>query len=307
MPLPNDRADAPRTGDAGQFLEGRFAQGSLSRKYRLFVPENLSASPGLVMMLHGCKQDPDDFARGTRMNEFASAADCLVVYPAQSSRANVNACWNWFEKDHQRRDRGEAGLLGHLVRDLVARHAVQRSRVFVAGLSAGGAMAAVLADEYPDLFAAACVHSGLPAGAASNLSEALRAMRSGPAAGGQSATTSEPDALVPTIIFHGAQDRTVDAINADAIVASLIARKGRESLSVPQQVGLKDAKQRRVTRTIYRDVDGRTLVEDWRAHGASHAWFGGAADGSFTDPNGIDATREMMRFFAEHARVPAEA
>lgn len=300
--LPNElRPAAPEDIREGRFTDGAFSHGGLTRAFKIFVPSILSAHPGLVVMLHGCQQDPSDFARGTRANEHAASADCIVVYPAQSRSANVNGCWNWFEKDHQRRDRGEAGLLAHLVRDLVATHAIDRDRVFVAGLSAGGAMAAVMADEYPDLFAAVCIHSGLAAGTASNVSEALQAMRSGPPVGALASSVGASTS-VPTIVFHGAKDHTVNASNAEAIVASILARADRATLSAPDVVRSSDRKGRSVTRTRYEDASGRTVVEHWNAQGGSHAWFGGSPDGSYTDPHGVDATREMLRFFADHPR-----
>jgi len=274
-----------------------FSYRSLVRTYEVFAPPTTSAAPGLVVMLHGCTQDPADFARGTRMNEAAAKNDCIVLYPAQSRGANANKCWNWFERDHQRRDEGEAGLIAHLTRHVIDEYGVDPRRVYVAGLSAGGAMAAVLADTYPELYAAACIHSGLPADAASSLPEALRAMRSGPVAPG---TSAKHAGFVPTIVFHGTQDRTVHTANADVAVSSALARSTQST--TPEATESRDAKKRRVTKTTHRDAHGLALVEDWRVHSDAHAWFGGAPTGSYTDAHAIDATGEMMRFFAEHPR-----
>ena len=310
-PRPVPPSSAPSTAPAALVREvhperpatraGEFSYRSLVRGYDLFVPPTSSAPPGLVVMLHGCTQDPADFARGTRTNEAAVTDGCIVLYPAQARAANANGCWNWFEPHHQKRDQGEAGLIAHLTRHVIDEFEVDAARVAIAGLSAGGAMAAIVADAYPELYAAVCIHSGLPVAAASSLSEALLAMRSGSGRGRRVRVAGRVDGFVPTIVFHGTSDHTVHVSNADAIVSAALDR-ARQPTSTVEVVELRDAKKRRVTKTTHVGVDRQVLVEDWRVQSGVHAWFGGSATGSHTDAHGIDATTEMMRFFAEHGR-----
>ena len=154
----------------GRFTPGRFSHGGASREFKLYVPPGAGREPlPLVVMLHGCTQDPDDFAAGTAMNEVARAKGFYVLYPAQSRGANPQGCWNWFKHNHQQRGRGEPALLAGMTRQVMAQHAIDPRRVYVAGLSAGGAMAAILGCAYPELFAAVGVHSGLAAGSANDL------------------------------------------------------------------------------------------------------------------------------------------
>jgi poly(hydroxyalkanoate) depolymerase family esterase len=240
-------------------------------------------------MLHGCTQSPEDFAAGTRMNEAAEAATCLVAYPAQTNRANAQKCWNWFATADQRRDAGEPSIIAGITREIIAGYAVDKRRIYVAGLSAGGAAAAVMATEYPDLYAAVGVHSGLACGAAHDVMSAFAAMQGG----GRAASTRLE---VPAIVFHGDQDHTVNPLNADAVVAQA---SPAGPLTIQSDEGrVPGGRAWRRTRTL--DAHGRTMVEQWRVLGAGHAWSGGSSAGSFTDPAGPDATREMLRFFLEH-------
>ena len=242
-------------------------------------------------MLHGCTQDPDDFAAGTAMNEAAQAKGFYVLYPAQSRQANPHGCWNWFKHSHQQRGRGEPALLAGMTQEVMDRHAIDPRRVYVAGLSAGGAMAAILGATYPDLYAAVGVHSGLAAGAATDLPTAMAAMRGGGT--GRGAAHG-----VPTIVFHGDADATVHPANGDQVIA---ACAGTEAAVATHQV--RGDSGRASTRRVHTDPsDGRVLGEHWLVHGAAHAWSGGNAQGSYTDSSGPDATAEMLRFFFEHPR-----
>ncbi|WP_242478080.1 extracellular catalytic domain type 1 short-chain-length polyhydroxyalkanoate depolymerase [Rubrivivax gelatinosus] len=282
---------APRSGPQDVFIAGEHSAAGLSRDYKLYVPPAAAggARP-LVVMLHGCTQDPDDFAAGTGMNALAREQGFFVLYPAQSPRANPQRCWNWFKSNHQRRGRGEPALLASMTQEIVARHGIDARRVYVAGLSAGGAMAALLGEAYPDVFAAIGVHSGLPRGSAQDASSALQAM-------GRGASASAPDATLPTIVFHGDQDRTVHPRNGEQIAAGHAAAVPGAAEPVPGATG------RASTRRVYRDAAGQVQAEHWVVHGGGHAWSGGRSDGSYTDPAGPDAAREMLRFFLEHPRA----
>jgi poly(hydroxyalkanoate) depolymerase family esterase len=277
----------------GRFITGRHTDASGTRDYKLFIPPGYRGQPlPLVVMLHGCTQHPDDFAAGTRMNTLALDQGFFVLYPAQSQKANPQRCWNWFKHNHQRRGRGEPALLAGMTRAVMADHAIDPRRVYVAGLSAGGAMAAILGDAYPDLYAAVGVHSGLPAGAAKDLPSALAAMKSGPApAAGRRAP--------PTIVFHGDQDTTVHSTNGEHAVAASAGNASAQSQRARSGNG------RHYTHRVYRDAAGEVVAEHWLVHGAGHAWSGGHAGGSYTDGRGPDASAEMLRFFWQHPRPPA--
>jgi len=300
---PPPEAPPPRPHPDPEFLSGTFTHEQGARDYRLFLPGMPTDAPRpLVVMLHGCRQNPDDFAAGTRMNELAQAHGIVVLYPGQSPRANHLGCWNWFRPENQRRDSGEPAILADLTRHVIATQPIDPARVYVAGLSAGGAMSAVLAATYPDLFAAAGIHSGLPHAAASNLVTAMSAMRHGPL----QRTEPSPRETVPTIVFHGDEDRTVHPDNGDEVIAQ--ARWGREAEADSGNVAGMTVERGRVpggrayTRTLHRDADGRCDAEHWLVHGSGHAWSGGHALGSYTDPLGPDASVQMLRFFIEHPK-----
>ena len=246
----------------------------------------------LVVMLHGCKQNPDDFAAGTHMNELAEQHGFLVAYPAQSNNANGSNCWNWFRPEDQRRDGGEPAILAGIVADVGGAYRVDPARVYVAGLSAGAAMAVILGQTHPDVFAAVGAHSGLPVGAAHDVGSAFVAMYSGRS---KSARAAVPGAAGPrTIVFHGDEDSTVVARNGEAIVAHAVAGDVPLTSTPPERAS---AQGRDYTRTVYADADGQPRVEQWLLHGGAHAWSGGSKAGSYTDPTGPDASAEMVRFF----------
>ena len=289
-PATADAAPAPAapgaTGAAAAFIAGEHVAGAGSRAYKLFVPPGHEGrSLPLMVMLHGCTQDPDDFAAGTRMNEAAERDGFFVLYPAQSAQHNPQRCWNWFKHNHQARDRGEPALLAGMTREVVDRWGIDRQRVYVAGLSAGGAMAAILGAAYPDIYAAVGVHSGLAAGSAHDMASAFAAMQ------GRAAPSARSQGR-PTIVFHGDEDRTVHPVNGEQVLAS-----GAEAAVVDKVAGRQG---RAFTRYIHRDAAGQVQAEHWVVHGGGHAWSGGSAQGSHADPQGPDASAEMLRFFGLH-------
>ncbi|MBT8424765.1 MAG: PHB depolymerase family esterase [Silicimonas sp.] len=258
------------------------------RGYRLFVPSTRETSPaGLILMLHGCTQNADDFAVGTQMNFVAEKNNLVVIYADQTRVANQMGCWNWFRPEDQGRDAGEPALLSHLARQVAQEFGIGEGSVYVAGLSAGGAMAAILGQTYPDVFSAAGVHSGLAAGSARDVASAFAAMRGPGASPGRSG-----GAPVRTIVFHGTADSTVAPANADAVI--------EDALGALRHAEIRDRSETGATVTLFSDESGAIMAEKWSLGGVAHAWSGGSAEGSYTDPTGPDASVEMVRFFLAH-------
>lgn len=304
-----DRADRSTESDASSkasprtqpaFDTHRFVGDAGELDYKLYVPAGLdTANAPLLVMLHGCTQSPDDFARGTRMNALADSHGYVIAYPEQTSSRNANRCWNWFRSSDQQRESGEPALLAALTRKLIATHRLDERRVYVAGLSAGGAMAAVLANTHSDLFAAIGVHSGLPIGLASDVPSAFAAMRSG--GKGREPTAPKKDAPpVPAIVFHGDRDTTVHPSNGHGVIAQSLANRAVDAAAatgahVERGIAVGG---RQYTRTVHRLADGNVAAEHWIVEGAGHAWSGGDAAGTYTDPTGPDASAQMLRFFS---------
>ena len=283
--------------EGARFIEGTYSNAAGSRAYRLFIPSRYQEGQPipLVVMLHGCTQSPDDFAAGTRMNFIAEEQTCFVVYPAQRSEANQAKCWNWFRTADQQRDSGEPSLIAGITRQIMRDYSVDPKRVYVGGLSAGAAAAAIMGATYNDLYAAIGVHSGLACGAAIDLPSAFVAMRQG---GGSDDRVIPGDGLpVPTIVFHGDRDTTVHPNNGDQILEQFVRTTSTQKKVHRGRIPDGHA----YTRTIHTDATGRGIFEHWNIHGAGHAWSGGSPAGSYTDPRGPDATREMLRFFLEHS------
>lgn len=289
-----------RAPEGAQFLAETFSSDAGSRGYKLYIPSTYrgEAVP-LVVMLHGCTQSPDDFAAGTRMNALAEERACLIVYPSQTQSANPQRCWNWFNPRDQRRDQGEPALIAGITRQVMRDYAVDPRRVYVAGLSAGGAAAAIMAQAYPDLYAAVGVHSGLACRAAHDVPSAFAAMRQGAPASqssGRAGAAGGNQLIVPTIVFHADRDGTVHPRNADQVIAQA---GGVGALMTEVQRGEVPGGHR-YSRTIHVNSAGEPVLEQWLVHGGGHAWSGGSAAGTYTDPRGPDASREMLRFFLDH-------
>jgi poly(hydroxyalkanoate) depolymerase family esterase len=280
--------------EGGTFIDAHYANSAGNRSYKLYIPSGYSGQKlPLIIMLHGGTQTADDFAVGTRMNVRAEEDSCFVAYPIQPGHANVSKCWNWFRPGDQCRDGGEPSIIAGITRRIMTDYSVDPSRVYVAGFSAGGAAAAVLTATYSDLYAAAGVHSGLAFGTAGDVVSAFAAMR------GDCLKQYRPFAAakesVPTIVFHGENDRIVNPANAKEIGASMKMRASRTDVRRGQVNG-----GRAYTCTSYITTDGKVVVEDWRIDGAGHAWSGGHPAGSYTDAHGPDAAKEILRFFRGH-------
>ena len=303
-------AATPAPAASGEFVSLAFNNEAGTRAYKLFIPTcHESAAKArfpLIVMLHGCTQTPDDFAAGTRMNALAQVHGFLVAYPAQAPGANGARCWNWFRVEDQAHGRGEPSLIAGIARAVTSHYRIDAQRVFVAGLSAGAAMAVILGETYPDVFAAVGVHSGLPFGAAHDATSAFAAMKGDAKAakaaaptGGLEAASKRANSAIRTIVFHGDADRTVAPRNGLAIVRA--ATRAR-SVAAPLRASVQDGAVvggRAYAREVFVDRAARPIVEYWIVHRAGHAWSGGSADGSYTDPAGPDASAEMVRFFLQ--------
>ncbi|MHB1250008.1 MAG: extracellular catalytic domain type 1 short-chain-length polyhydroxyalkanoate depolymerase [Polaromonas sp.] len=290
------------------FTEHVFQFDDTAYAYRLYLPGTADSGtlppPTLpvVVLLHGCQQDAADFAQGTAMNELAEQKKCIVLYPEQLSKSNSMRCWNWFETAHQARQTGEPGMIAALTRQVIERHNADPARVYIAGLSAGGAMAVLVARLYPELFAALGVHSGVPTGAARDVLSALRAMRVGARRG---APADEKDGAIPTIVFHGSADKTVHPDNGDQIADAALAALGATGLALEKIQRTEESRddpdsRRSALRTVYSAADGTSWVEHWSVESGPHAWSGGSTAGSFTDPQGPGASLAMLEFFLQH-------
>ncbi len=288
-----DVADAPPVGRAPPRSAGIVRA---RRRYDVHVPVRLAAPPPVLVMLHGCTQSAADFAAGTRMNDLADAHGVVVVYPEQSADANASRCWSWFQPGDQRRDAGEPEIVAAIVDDVVARHGGDAARVWVAGLSAGAAMAVILGQTHPERFAAVGAHSGLPYRSAHDVASALAAMKGRAPGGGAPHVATRP---VPTIVFHGDRDRTVHAANATEIVrqASAARAAATDGAATRTRTEHGTAGGRSYTRLVHESADGTAAIEAWTVHGGGHAWFGGSDRGTYTDARGPDASAEMLRFF----------
>ncbi len=286
----------------GSFIDGRFNCSLGALAYELYTPRGSARRRlPLVVMLHGCAQSAGDFAAGTGMNALADERGFLVLYPQQSASANLGRCWNWHRPRDQKRGAGEPAVIAALTRHAITICKADPARVYIAGMSAGAAAAANVAAAYPDLYVAVGVHSGLACGTIGTLRGALSVMRSGRGVAAEGKATRP----LPTIVFHGDQDSVVHPANAAGFLNHLRRSNSRPLVS-RSEMG-RSSGGLDFTRTRHRDDAGAVLLEDWIVHGGDHAWSGGSAAGSHTNPAGRDASRAMLDFFLARRRPPAGA
>lgn len=291
-PKDNARAFDIMVPEGAQFRLDTYTCSAGSRTYRSYIPASATAGvTGLIMMLHGCTQTPEDFAAGTGMNALAEQHRFVVVYPAQSRGENAQSCWNWFSRGDQQRGKGEPAILAGIASAIAKEHGITRDHTFVAGLSAGAAMAVILGETYDDVFAAVGAHSGLPVGAAKDVVSAFAAM-----GGNAPDTDTQPRSAseTRTIVFHGTADATVHPSNGDAIARRAVKLNAPQSI---ETIAKGTVAGRQFTRVTSSDLQGKPVVEHWMIEGQGHAWSGGQPAGSYTDAKGPNASTEMIRFF----------
>jgi poly(hydroxyalkanoate) depolymerase family esterase len=308
----------PTLANAGKWIGGTVTIASGSRNYQLWVPSGYDRNKPapLVMMLHGCMQNPETFAASSGMNEIAEKNNFLVVYPEQTAAANPLKCWNWFDPKDQMRESGEPALLAAIVRQIPTSYQTDTSRVYIAGISAGGAMATVMGATYPDLFSAIGVSAGLEFKAAITVEGGLAAMKQGgpdPAQQGLLAfnamgASARARRRMPVIVFHGDADPYVNPTNAEQVMQQwaktndyLANNKINNSVTAQPALTLEGSVVGgyAYTRFIYKERTGRFVMEKWIVKGLGHAWSGSPAAGPFADPKGPNASAEMWRFFHE--------
>ena len=299
-PPPAVATDSSR---AGQFVTRQIETATGPRNFKLYIPSSYDGKKSLplVVVLHGCTQDPDNVARGTRFNVVAEESKVLVAYPEQPAAANGLKCWNWFDASHQKRDQGEPALIAGITRQIMKDMRVDSRRVYIVGLSAGAAMALTVAYAYPEIFAASGLHSGIAYGIATSTPEAIRRMGIGASDpvdfGAVVVKGIGSNRAVPTIVFQGKSDKTVNPINADNIVSQLMTGFDQSLIAVSdEKTGVTAAGYHFTHRTFGKPA----VIEQWSVDELGHAWSGGSKDGTYTDEKGPDATREIMRFLLEH-------
>jgi poly(hydroxyalkanoate) depolymerase family esterase len=279
--------------DGATFAADEFSCVEGARRFLTYVPSTATEGlQGLVLMLHGCTQTPEDFAEGTQMNALAETHRLVVIYPHQARGENAQSCWNWFRRGDQRRGRGEPAILSGLASAVATKHSVPEGAIFAAGLSAGGAMAAILGETYPDIFSAIGVHSGLPVESAKDLPSAFAAMSGNP----MPREAKEIGRSARTIVLHGTADSTVHPGNGHEIVRQVLQHGPSITLQTEDHG---QTNGRGYSRNVTTDQSGLVLAELWEIAGLGHAWSGGSRSGSYTDPTGPNASAEMIRFFLE--------
>jgi len=296
------------TAGGESFVWGSYEGPEGSRRYKLYVPSKGSSPKRLLVMLHGCTQDPDDFARGTRMNAVAGAQGFAVLYPEQPATANPLKCWNWFAASHQKRGQGEPGLLASMIQKVVAEQKIDPSKVYVAGISAGGAMAAILGATYPELASGLAIHSGIAYGLATDVSQALGAMRT-PKGDGQALGKLVRDAMgerrkmLPVFIIQGEGDASVNKTNADLLAMQWAFANGYTGDASQVSRDVSDHVPGLWT-TTYTTDKHRVLSRSFVIKELGHAWSGGSKEGTFTNPATLDASSAVVEFFLSLEKKP---
>ena len=303
------RTPSPARSQAGRWVEGTFTSTAGTRRYQVYVPGGYDPARRhmLVVMLHGCTQDPADFARGTRIAEHAERGRFLAVLPEQPESANPKKCWNWYEPVHQVRSAGEPAMIDGIIMQVMRDHSVDAARVHLAGISAGAAMASLMAVAYPERFASIALHSGMAWRPATDVMSALTVMARGAADAdtlGAAALAAMGDRarVVPAMVVHGAKDVVLNPANGRQATQQWLVTNSRALRGAPLTVSRKTGETTGYhwTRTCHAPVPGPCVVEEWVIEELGHAWSGGSSAGTYTDEHGPDITAEMLRFFGEH-------
>jgi poly(hydroxyalkanoate) depolymerase family esterase len=317
------RPPAPTLSSTGKgsWRQSRFTGVAGTRSYRVYIPVGLrrTTKAPMLLALHGCGQDGLDFAAGTRFNDLADKHKFVVVYPEQPMTHNGQRCWNWFRAGHQFRTQGEPAILAGIVRQVIqeaTRWRIDPERVYVTGISAGGAMSVVLAATYPELFAAVGVHSAPPYRSATSPAGALAAMQGRALQPPVEATATE--AMPPMIVFHGTLDGTVRSVNAQRVADQWLAYYkrdaghrantapiGRPRTATTDPPRPTTARSRRGYRVSRWYAGGQKVLELWIVEGLGHAWSGGSKSGTYSDTRGPRASTEMWKFFSTHRSAAA--
>jgi poly(hydroxyalkanoate) depolymerase family esterase len=300
------------------WITGRARAAGGSRNYKLFISAILDKgkpSP-LLMLLHGCTHNAEAMAEISGMNEVAERNQFAVVYPEQRRGANLMKCWNWFNPKHQSRDAGEPSILAVIVEQVRSSCNIDPDRVYIAGVSAGGAMAVIAAATYPDLFAGVAVCAGAEFKAAASVSGGLAVMKQGgpdPIQQGQAAFEAMKDGLarkprrrMPVIVFQGTADNRVNPVNAEQVIAQwkqtnacLAASNGEIGFVASEKVIAGQVPNGYTYhRHVYTD-QGRLFMEKWMIEGLGHAWSGSPQLHQHGDPKGPNASAEIWRFFKQ--------
>lgn len=302
------------TDGPGRFLRQSYTNDAGTRSYKLYIPSGYQGqSLPLVVMLHGCTQSPDDFAASTRMNELGEKHSFLVAYPEQTFKANFGKCWNWFKASEQQRDQGEPAIIAGITRQVIKEYNIDTRRVYIAGISAGGAMSMVMGMTHPDLYAATGIQSGVPYAVANNIPTGIAAIKMGGSVSSDQLTSAPGDEtrvrVVPTIVFHGDEDSMVNPTNGDGIIGQWMQVRAEKESNQPAPKVTTHRGQvpggHSYTRSVYQIEGEPPIMEQWLVHGAGHAWSGGNPNIAWTDGRGPDASQEMLRFFFEHPHPEA--
>ena len=310
-PGPRTAAKRPvaKRRTSGRWLRSTYTGPAGSRSYDVYLPagHRRTARVPLVVLLHGCNQASEEFVAATRFTALADRHGFVIVAPRQTRGYQPGGCWRWYESAHQARGTGEPAILAGIVAKVLAepsRWRIDRSRVYAAGISAGGAMALILAATYPEVFAAVGVHSAPAYRSATSGGRALGAMRGR----GAVVTPLAGARMAPLIVFQGTGDRVVHARSGTLVAEQWLAYDAARSagpgdphrITRSRAAARRSADGRRYTVTRWYSARGRKQLEYWRVEGLGHAWSGGLADGSYSDSRGPRASTAMWQFFAAH-------